>query len=53
MIEGLGWVIDCLQPYLYPNAKLGFVFITFFGELIFMPWLPIRGWKIQQPATPP
>jgi len=39
-----------LQPYLYPNAHLGFLFITFLGELFFMLWLLIRGWKIQQPA---
>jgi hypothetical protein len=47
VIDGLGWVIDSLQPYFYPNAHLGFIFITFFGELVFMLWLLIRGWKIQ------
>lgn len=52
VIDGLGWVIDSLQPYLYPNAHLGFLFITFFGELVFMLWLLIRGWKIQQPTAP-
>ncbi len=50
VIDGLGWVIDSLQAYLYPNAHLGFISITFFGELIFMLWLLIRGWKIKQPA---
>jgi hypothetical protein len=50
VIDGLGWVIDSLQAYLYPNARLGFLFITFFGELVFMLWLLIRGWKIKQPA---
>lgn len=51
VIDGLGWEIDSLQPYFYPNAHLGFIFITFFGELVFMLWLLIRGWKIQeQPA---
>ena len=49
-INGLGWVINSLQPYLYPDANLGFIFITFFGEVIFMLWLLIRGWKIQEPA---
>ena len=47
VIDGLGWVIDSLQPYLFPNAHLGFIFVTFFGELIFMLWLLIRGWKIK------
>jgi hypothetical protein len=48
--DGLGWMVDSLRPYLYPNANLGFVFITFFGELVFMLWLLIKGWKIQEPA---
>ena len=47
-IAGLGWVIDSLRPYLYPNVDLGFIMITFFGELIFMIWLLVRGWKIQE-----
>ena len=49
VIDGLGWVIDSLQPYLYPNAHLQFLFITFFGEIFLMLWLLIRGWKIQGP----
>jgi Domain of unknown function (DUF4386) len=51
VIDGLGWLIDCLQPYLYPNANLDYIFITFFGELIFMLWLLIFGWRIKQPAA--
>ena len=51
VINGLGWVIDSFKPYLYPNAHLEFIFITFFGELFFMLWLLIRGWKIQQPTA--
>jgi hypothetical protein len=50
VINGGGWVIDSLQPYLYPNAHLGFIFVTFFGELVFMGWLLARGWKIREPA---
>ena len=50
VINGLGWVIDSLRPYLYPNAPLGFIFVTFFGELVFMVWLLVRGWKIQELA---
>lgn len=51
VIDGLGWIIDSLKPYLYPNAHLRFLFITFFGELIFMLWLLIRGWKIREPIA--
>ena len=49
VVDGLGWVIDSLQPYLYPNAQLKFLFLTFFGEVFLMLWLLIRGWRIQEP----
>lgn len=49
VINGLGWVIDGLQPYFFPTAHLGFIFVTFFAEVLFMLWLLIRGWKIQEP----
>ncbi|MGA8098071.1 MAG: DUF4386 domain-containing protein, partial [Candidatus Cybelea sp.] len=50
VINGLGWIIDPLQPYLLPNVNLDFFFVTFFGELIFMLWLLIMGWRIKEPA---
>ena len=50
VIDGAGWVIHSVQPYLYPDANLDFNFITFFGEIVLMLWLLIRGWKIQEPA---
>jgi hypothetical protein len=46
----LGWEIDSLSPYLYPTTHLRFLFITFLGELVFVLWLLIRGWKIQDPS---
>lgn len=49
VIDGLGWVFDSLRPYLYPNANLRFLFLTFFGEIFLMLWLLIRGWKIPEP----
>jgi hypothetical protein len=52
IIDGLGWVTDSLQPYLYPNAHLGFLFITFFAELVFMLWLLIMGWRLKEPIAP-
>lgn len=51
VIDGVGWVVDSLQPYLYPNANLKYLFITFFGEIFLMLWLLIRGWKIQEPKV--
>lgn len=50
-ISGLGWVIDSLRPFLYPNAHLDFIMITVIGELIFMGWLLVRGRKIPEPAA--
>lgn len=49
IINGLAWMVNNLRPYLYPNANLGFIWIAFAGELVFMLWLLIRGWKIQEP----
>jgi hypothetical protein len=46
-IAGFGYLIYYLSPYLLPTADLGFLMITFFGELVFMLWLLIRGWKIE------
>jgi hypothetical protein len=54
VIEGLGWLTDSLQAYFYPNANLKYLWLTFLGELFFMLWLLIRGWKIREPdSTPP
>ena len=51
VLDGLGWLIDSLSPYLYPTAHLGFLAITFLSELVFMFWLLIRGWKIPEPTA--
>jgi hypothetical protein len=44
MVAGLG-------PYVLPNANLDFTFITAFGEVFFMLWLWIRGWKVHEPTV--
>jgi hypothetical protein len=51
VLDGLGWVITPLRPYLYPDAHLGFFFAVSFVELLLPLWLVIRGWKIQEPAA--
>ena len=43
IICGLGYFTDALKPFLFPNFNSGFLTITFFGELIFMLWLLIKG----------
>jgi hypothetical protein len=50
VIDGLAWVINSLGPYLYPGANLDFLMVAFFGELVFMLWLLIMGWRIREPA---
>jgi len=51
VINGLGWVIDSVFGYIYPNIHIPYLTITFFGEIIFMLWLLIMGWRIKEPAT--
>jgi len=50
VIAGLGHLAYCLGPYLYPGVSLGLVMLTFLGDLAFMLWLLVRGWRIQEPA---
>jgi uncharacterized protein DUF4386 len=51
VIAGVGNSVQALSPYLYPNADLGFIMITFFGELTFMLWLLVGGWRIKEPTA--
>jgi hypothetical protein len=51
VINGLGYVVNGGKPYLYPSANLDWIFITWFGELVFMLWLLIWGWRIRDPST--
>lgn len=48
IISGVGYLTDAVKPFLFPNFNLGFITITFFGELIFMLWLLIKGSKIKE-----
>lgn len=47
IISGLGYLTYALKPFVFPNFNSGFLTITFFGELIFMLWLLIKGFKIE------
>jgi len=46
VINGAAWIVDNLQPYLFPATHLEFLFITYFAELILMLWLLVWGWKL-------
>ena len=48
-LAGAAWVVYCLGPYVLPGADLGWLMILFFGELVFMGWLLIRGGSIREP----
>lgn len=47
VIAGFGYLINTLGLFLFPNINTEFLMITFFGELIFMIWLLIKGSKIK------
>ncbi|MCW3119856.1 MAG: hypothetical protein JWM28_3938 [Chitinophagaceae bacterium] len=46
-ITGLGYLLTTLRPYLFSNVNVDFAQYTFYGELIFMLWLLIRGSKLK------
>jgi hypothetical protein len=48
IIAGLGYLITTLKPYLFPNFNSDIAWFTFYGELIFMLWLLIKGSRIKE-----
>lgn len=48
IIAGLGYLLSNLKPFLFPNINLDFAEYTFYGELIFMLWLLIKGSRIKE-----
>jgi hypothetical protein len=48
IISGLGYFTSSIQPYLFPNINVSFTVYTFYGEVIFIFWLMIKGWKIKE-----
>jgi hypothetical protein len=45
-LNGIGYALDWLRPYLFPTADIGWIMILFFGEVFFMIWLLARGWRL-------
>jgi hypothetical protein len=39
LIAGLGYLIENLKYFFYPSIDTGFLWFTFFAELIIMGWL--------------
>jgi len=48
VIAGLGYLLSNLKPFLFPSVNLDFAQYTFYGELIFMLWLLIKGHSIKE-----
>lgn len=47
IITGTGYMIDNLKYFFYPDTDTGFLWFTYFGELIFMFWLLVKGRKVR------
>jgi hypothetical protein len=47
IVAGLGYMVDDLKFFFYPDVDTGFLWFTYFGELIFMFWLLIKGSRIR------
>lgn len=47
IITGTGYLLNSIRPYLFPSISIDFAMFTFFGELVFMLWLLIKGRKLK------
>jgi hypothetical protein len=47
LITGIGYLLTTIGPYLFPGTNVDFARYTFYGELIFMLWLIIKGPRIK------
>lgn len=50
LIAGLGYVVHTLGAFFSPETNLDMLFFTFFGELVFMFWLLIKGRTLKEPV---
>jgi hypothetical protein len=50
-VSGFGYLATTLQPLLFPSFNIDVAKYTFYGELIFMLWLLIWGFRIQIPPA--
>jgi hypothetical protein len=51
IVSGIGYLLTAIRPYLLPGVNLDFAKYTFYGELVFMLWLLIKGWRIKEPLS--
>jgi len=49
VINGLGYLVTYfLAPFLFPNLNTSILIVTYFGEIVFMFWLLIKGFNPKQ-----
>lgn len=47
IIAGFGYLISTLGTFFFPSVHMDYIMVTYFGELFFMFWLLIKGWKVK------
>ncbi|MEL6918889.1 MAG: DUF4386 domain-containing protein [Bacteroidota bacterium] len=47
ILAGSGYLIDTLRSFFFPLIEMDYLMITFLGELVFMLWLLIKGWRVK------
>ncbi len=50
LLSSAGYLTSTVQPFLFPQLNIHAVNYTFYGELVFMGWLLLRGARLPQPA---
>jgi Domain of unknown function (DUF4386) len=53
VVNGLGYIINTVGSYLRPEGDFSWTFVTLFGEIVFLAWLLIRGWRIPESTYAP
>jgi hypothetical protein len=48
IVAGIGYLLTSLRPFLFPYLTMDFAEYTFYGELIFMLWLLLKGSRLKE-----
>ena len=48
IITGLGYLLTSVRPYIFPQTNLAFVQYTYYGEVIFIGWLLVKGSSVKE-----
>lgn len=51
-VAGFGYILNTISHWLFPELNTGFLVVTFFGEIIFMFWLLIKGTRLKAVSPP-